>query len=230
MEGSGFMDTNKLCIVAGVGPGLGTAIAKRFAKDGFVVAALARRQGELDVLAKDIEASGGVAKGYAADLCDLAAVKTVFHQIEREFGAADVLVYNAARWHEAPAMSIDPMTFNWDLALCATGALACAQHVYPAMKAKGRGSILFTGGGLALYPEYGAGVSSLTAGKSALRGLTFAMAKELAPDNIHVATVTVAGTIKPGSNFDPDLIAKLFLTLHAQPRDKWEVEHVFRGE
>ena len=218
-----------LCIVAGVGPGLGAAIARAFAGDGFDIALIARRQADLDELAMELSTLGRRAKGYATDLCDLGQVNTTFKQISSDFGDAAVLVYNAARWHEQPAMSIDPMTFNWDIALSATGALVAAQHVYPGMKAAGGGSLLFTGGGLALYPEYGAGVVSLTAGKSALRGLTFAMAKELEADGIHVATVTVAGTVGAGTAFAPDLIARHYLELHRQPADAWETERIFDG-
>ncbi len=223
------MTSKPLCIVAGVGPGGGAAVARRFAADGFRLALIARRRTELDAIAREVTGAGGEAAGYAADLCDLAAVKSAFDQIAADLGPSEVLIYNAARWHEQPAMSLDPMTFNWDIALCSTGALACAQHVYPAMKAAGRGSIIFTGGGLALYPEYGADVSSLTAGKSALRGLTYAMAKELEADGIHVATVTIAGTVKLGTAFDPDRIADEYLALHRQERKAWQVERVFRG-
>jgi NAD(P)-dependent dehydrogenase (short-subunit alcohol dehydrogenase family) len=156
-------------------------------------------------------------------------VNRAFEDIRAAHGDADVLVYNGARWHERPAMELDPADFTWDLALCATGALVCAQAVYPAMAAAGRGTMLLTGGGLALNPQFGAGVASLTAGKSALRGLAYALAGELAPSGVHVATVTVAGTIQPGSPFDPDLIAERYWALHAEPRGSWSTEVAFTG-
>lgn len=230
-EGGSRLSVNKepnpLCIVAGAGPGIGASVAKKFGELGFSVALIARRQAEMDQIARRLPHRS---LGYVADLCDLASLERAFTAIGKDFGAPSVLVYNAARWHESPAMSLDVMTFNWDLALCASGALACAQQVYPPMKAAQAGTILFTGGGLALYPEYGAGVSSLTAGKSALRGLCFALAKELAPDGIHVATVTVAGAVQAGTAFDPDLIAEEYATLHLQAAGSWEVERVFRGK
>ena len=108
--------------------------------------------------------------------------------------------------------------------------------MFQAFIAKGRGnvlrpgSILFTGGGLALYPEYGANASSLTAGKSALRGLTYAMAKELEPEGIHVATVTIAGTVAEGTAFAPDTIAECYWALHQQPKAQWSTEIVFNGQ
>lgn len=216
----------KHAIVAGVGPGLGLALVRRFAREGFAVSMLARDAAALERLSAEV---GGDVKGYPADLCALDAVAAAFRAMEADRGPAEVMIYNAARWHEQPVMELDPMTFNWDLALCATGALVCAQAVWPAMKAAGRGSLLFTGGGLALYPSFGAGVASLTAGKSALRGLVHAMAGEVGPAGVHAATVTVAGTIKPGTALDPDRIAEEFWVLHQQPKDAWEVERVVKG-
>lgn len=219
----------KHAIVAGVGPGMGLALVRRFAREGYTVSMLARDAGALEGYAAQIAESGGQAQGYAADLCALETVRAAFAAMQAEHGPAEVMIYNAARWHQAPTMTLDPMTFNWDLALCATGALVCAQAVYPAMKAAGRGSLLFTGGGLALYPGGGAGVASLTAGKSALRGLVHALAAEIGGEGIHVATVTIAGTVAPGTAFDPDLLAEAYWALHSQPQAEWEVEKVMRG-
>lgn len=97
------------------------------------------------------------------------------------------------------------------------------------MSARGSGSLLFTGGGLALYPEYGADVISLTAGKAAMRALVLALAPKFAPMGLHVATVTVAGTVAPGTAFDPDAIANVFLGLHGQAPDVWQTEVLFDG-
>lgn len=218
--------TPKHAIVAGVGPGLGLAIARHFGREGFAVSLLARDPDSLKAHVAALADEGITARGYPADLCELDTVTHAFSAMQGDSGPADVLIYNAARWHQVPAMTLDPMTFNWDLALCATGALACAQLVYPAMKARGAGSLLFTGGGLALYPASGAGVASLTAGKSALRGLVHALASELAPDGLHVATVTIAGQVKPGTALDPALIAETYWTLHQQARAEWETERV----
>ncbi len=219
-----------VCCVAGAGPGVGFAVARKFAQEGFAIALVARRQTEIDRVAGLIAADGGVAKGYAADLSDAARIPVVFDSIKHDLGAVSVLVYNAALWRECPSMDIDPALFGRDLALSVTGALACAQAVYPAMKTAGAGSVLFTGGGLSLNPQYGKGVSSLTAGKSALRALTFVMAEELRPDNVHVATVTIAGQVEPGGAFDPARIAERYWQLHCEPPGQWSVESVFRGD
>lgn len=223
-----------VAIIAAVGPGMGLAVARRFAREGYAIGLIARDAARLAEHAAELAPHGVPVSTAPADLCDLASLEAAFDSLHATLGPAAVLIYNGARWHQQPAMTLDPMVFNWDVALSATGALASAQHVYPAMKAAGAGTILFTGGGLALYPEYGAGVASLTAGKSALRGLTYALAKELQADGIHVATVTIAGTIAgtvaPRTAFDPDLISEDYWRLHTQAPADWQVEVVFDGK
>jgi NAD(P)-dependent dehydrogenase (short-subunit alcohol dehydrogenase family) len=89
----------------------------------------------------------------------------------------------------------------------------------------GSGSLLFTGGGLALAPQFGAGVTSLVAGKAGLRGFVHALHAELAGQGIRVGTVTVAGTVSPGTPFDPDRIAERFWALHTQADGPVEIIH-----
>ncbi len=219
-----------VCVVCGVGPGLGRALGRRFARGGFAVALIARQQVALDLLAAEIEAEGGTARGFAADLTDTPALGAALGRVATELGPPEVLIYNASVFVAGPAMARDPGGFAAELALDVTGALVAAQAVYPAMRAAGRGSILFTGSKLALAPETGGGSPGLAAGKSALRALALAIAPELAQAGIHLATVTVYGSIKPGGRFDPDRIAEAFWTLHRQPREAWSTELVFRGD
>lgn len=220
------MSFKKICVIAGVGPGMGLAIARRFAQKDFALALIARDGGALTRYASELGETGAIAKAFPADLTDHSQIKSAFATVRSEFGDPSVLVHNASVWREAATMSLSPELFARDLNLSVTSALVCAQEVYPAMKAAGSGTMLFTGGGLALRPEFGAGVASLTSGKSALRGFVHALAGELAPEGIHVATVTIAGTVEPGGPFDPDLIAEHFVQLHAEPVGGWSVERV----
>lgn len=208
---------NKLCIVAGAGPGMGSAIARRFARERYDVALLARNAAAVETAAEALRTSGVRSIGVSVDLTDLADIARAFNHVRSTLGDANVLVYNAARWLEIAAMNIDPATFTAELSLSITGALACAQQVYPAMRAAGSGSLLFTGGGLALYPQHGSGVSSLTVGKAGLRALVLALQGELASESIRVGTVTIAGTVAAGTPFDPDRIAQAYWDLHANP-------------
>lgn len=217
-------------IVAAAGPGVGLAVAKRFARDGAPVALIARRQSVLDEMVSEISAIGGTAKGFAADVTDFAALRDTLQQISAEMGAPDVLVWNAGRWLETPALSIDPAEFEVDLRLTTVGALVAAQALAPAMETAGGGSILITGGGLALAPQYGGAVPALAAGKAAVRALVHAAAPEFAARGIHLGTVTIAGQVAPGGPFDPYRIAVAFATLHAEPEGAWTVERVFDGK
>ena len=218
--------TRPLAIIAGAGPGIGLSVARAFHSQGFAVALLARRREALEALASDLPASSI----WPVDLHDPAGFKSVVAAVIEAHGVPDVLHYNAAAWHEADPLMLEPSVFTAGLALCATGALAAVQAVVPAMAGRGHGSLLFTGGGLAIYPEYGADVLSLTAGKAALRAMVLALAPKLAALGLHAATVTVAGTVEADTPFDPDLIAGAFVALHRQPRAEWEHELVFDGK
>ncbi len=223
------MSKKPVCIVAGVGPGLGMSLARRFARGGFVVALLARRADELARYCATIEAEGGAARGYPVELTDAAALRAALGRVAEELGDADTAIYNASVWRQAHPMLFDAVQFSADLSLCVTGALVMAQSVYSAMQRAGKGSMLFTGGGLALHPEAGADVVALTAGKAALRAMVLAMAPALEADGIHCTTVTVDGAIAPGGAFDPELIAEQFWSVHQRPRAQWQGEAVYGG-
>jgi short-subunit dehydrogenase len=94
------------------------------------------------------------------------------------------------------------------------------------MQQRGRGSILVTGGGLALDPW--PRMCSLAVGKAGVRSLALSLHKELAPQGIHAATVTIAGIVEKGTRFDPDAIANVFWELHGQAKGSFEAERVLR--
>lgn len=223
------MDDGKVCFVAGAGPGVGAAVARRFAREGHAVALFARRAEALEAIARPIREAGGVARGFAVDLGDLDALAAAFSEAGREMGSPGVLVYNVGRWIETPAMALAPAALEQELRLCAVSALAATQAVWPAMRAAGAGTVIWTGGGLALAPQYGGAVPALTAGKAALRGLALAAAPELAAAGVRLATVTIAGLVAPGGAFDPDRIAETFWMAHAAPAGA-PTEHVFSGQ
>ncbi len=215
--------TTPLIIVAGSGPGVGSAVARRFASEGFRVAMIARESERLAALAAPIIAAGGTAVPYAADLSDHAATRAVLAAITADHGRPTVLVWNAAVWAESSALALDPDDFDRQMRLGLTSALAGIQKIAPAMAAGGGGSILITGGGLALAPQYGAAVPALTAVKSAVRGFVHASAPEFAARSLRLGTVTVAGQVAPGGAFDPNRIADAFWKMHSAPASTVEV-------
>ncbi|MFN4156768.1 MAG: SDR family NAD(P)-dependent oxidoreductase [Paracoccaceae bacterium] len=219
--------TSPLAIIAGVGPGVGAAVARRFAAGGFHVAMIARDADRLADLSAPILANGGVAAPYSADLSDHAAVAEVIARIIADHGRPTVLVWNAALWDETPALVLEPAAFDRQMRLGLTGALTAIQTAAPSMTAGGGGTILLTGGGLALAPQYGGAVPALTAVKSALRGFVHASAPAFAAQGLRLGTVTIAGQVAPGTAFDPDRIAEAFWALHSDQSPK--VEQVFDG-
>jgi len=116
---------------------------------------------------------------------------------------------------------------NADLRISIGGALAAVQAVLPAMKERGHGTLLFTGGGFAFEPM--AAMASLGIGKAGLRNLAFSLFADLNEAGIHAGTVTICGLVKPGTAFDPDKIAESYWSMHAQPKGGFERELMFKG-
>ncbi|MCO1653738.1 SDR family NAD(P)-dependent oxidoreductase [Pseudonocardia humida] len=201
-------------VVVGVGPGIGRAVARRFAREGLPVALVARRRVEpLDADTVVLTADAAVPERLGAALDEAAA----------RLGPPEVVVYNAAlvRADALGELSVDEHQRAW--AVNVLGALTTAEHVLPGMAARGRGSFLVTGG----MPEPVPGYVSLSLGKAAARTLVDLLDRQYRPAGVHVAMVTVAGAVAPGTAFDPDDIAEHYWRLHTQPRERWvrEVVH-----
>jgi NAD(P)-dependent dehydrogenase (short-subunit alcohol dehydrogenase family) len=219
--------TLPLAIIAGVGPGVGAAVARRFAGQGYRVAMIARDSVRLTALAAPMIAAGATVTTHPADLSDHGAVRSVIATILAEHGRPSVLIWNAALWDETAALDIKVDEFDRQLRLGLTGAVTAIQAAAPAMAAGDGGTILLTGGGLALAPQYGAAVPVLTAVKSALRGFVYASAPSFAARNLRLGTVTIAGQVASGTAFDPEAISDAYWTMHT--RADAVVEHVFDG-
>lgn len=209
-------------VVVGTGPGVGGATARRFATAGHRVALIARDQVKLDALAGEIDGAIGV----SADVGNAAELAAAFDRIRAEQGDPGVLVYNAVGFVAGPPSQLDPDALAGALEVSVIGALRCVQQVLPAMRAAGAGTLLLTGGGLALepWPSY----STVAMGKAAQRSLFGSLAKELKPEGIHAAQLTVVGFVKPDTFFAPERIADAHYALYAQTPEEWESEATYR--
>jgi len=208
--------------VLGAGPGVGQAVAKAFLERGYHVALCARNSEKLDGLCAEL---GDNASAWQLDVSKLDDLKLCLAEIAQKHGEIEVLHFNAYSLTPGRGSRVDADKFSQSLAVNVTAALVASQAVIPAMKNLGKGSILFTGGGYALTP--GAQVTALSVGKAALRALNQCLFQELSASGIHVATVTVCGTIAPSTAFDPTTIADSFLQLHDQPVGAFEAEIIF---
>ncbi len=224
----------KMAAILGVGPGLGAAVARRFAREGFAVALMARREGSVAGVREEIEGAGGTALPIATDATDPAAVAAAFDELRSNLGAPEVFVYNAGAFQMGGILDLSPEKFDECFKANCAGAFYAAQQVLPAMVEAGRGTVLLTGATAALRGS--ARFSALAVGKFGLRALAGSMAREFGPQGIHVAHVVIDGQIdtprvremSPGREdhtmLSPDAIADTYWQLHAQDRTAWTLE------
>lgn len=209
-------------IIVGAGPGLSSAIAARFAREGFAVGLVSRSQAQLAAVAEPLTKKGAKVEVASADAGDEGALSNALTQLASRLGTPEVAVYNAAHLAANQPLALTAGALQQTFARDVGGALTLARFLADARPASG--SLLLTGGGLALAPsnEW----TSLSVGKAALRALALTLAPALAAQNLHVATITIGGFIKAGTAFDPALIADTYWSLHRQPRSAWTHEAV----
>ena len=228
------MSKQRVAAVLGVGPGLGSAAARRFAREGFAVALLARGQDKLDHAKAQLDKLGGTSLTVATDAADPASVRAAFATIGRELGPPEVLIYNAGAYQMGGILEVTPEQFAacWQ-ANCMGGFLA-AQQVLPAMLERGGGTLLFSGATASLRGS--ARFSCLAVGKFGLRALAQSLAREFGPRGIHVAHIIIDGQIDtprlraavpdrdPATLLSPDAIAETYWQLYQQDRSAWTQE------
>lgn len=218
---------SEICLVVGAGPGIGRAVGMAFANEGMDVALASRNPANLEPHCRDIRrASGRKVQAYPVEAGNAASLQALFEVIGAEMGPPEVVVFNAAHAHRGRPTTVPPEQWLADFRINVLGALCCAQLAAPGMRARGHGSILFTGGGFAHEPS--APYASLSADKAALRSLTYTLAQELGGYGIHIATVTVYGLLQVGTHFDPERIADEYVRLHRQSRGHFEIEVVYK--
>lgn len=214
-----------LCTIVGMGPGLSFSIAKRFAKEGFKIAMVARNLTKLDDYEEQFREMDYTAHGFVGDVSNFEQLQKTFEEIKEQLGETDILVYNVSVYREANPTELAADDCMEDLRANVAGALVAVQAVIPHMKEQKKGTILITGGGTAIEPP--PVLSSLAIGKAAIRNLALSLYAELKPFGIHVATVTINGAIDPSTKFAPNLISEEFWKLHNQPAGEFEREVVY---
>jgi NAD(P)-dependent dehydrogenase (short-subunit alcohol dehydrogenase family) len=226
-------EAKQVAVVLGVGPGLGAALARRFAQ-GYAVAINARSAEYLRSLAGEIRTAGGQVLEVPADIGDRAQVEAMFKSIRERLGPPEVLLYNAGSGTWGTVTEITPEQYEQTWRVNAYGAFLSAKEVAPDMIAHGHGVMLFTGATAGMK----AGPKSVAFGpaKFALRGLAQSLARDLGPKGIHVAWINVDGVIAiPGRRerlaqfkeedlLKPDAIAETYWHLAHQDRSAWTME------
>jgi NAD(P)-dependent dehydrogenase (short-subunit alcohol dehydrogenase family) len=221
-------------IVAGVGPGLGSSLARALAREGYAIGLFSRRSESSEPVAAQIRASGGRALLVPVDVTDRDAVFPAVDRVRSELGAISVLAYNASGYGRGAFLELDPKDILRSFEIGAMGAVHLAQATIPDMLSLGRGAISLTGATASLRGR--AGFAPLAIGKSSLRVLGQSLAREFHPKGIHVIHVVIDGQIdnprlrarEPDRADDtvmpPDAIAAAIIHAIKQPRNAWTHE------
>lgn len=214
-------------LVIGAGPGLGSAIAHRFAREGFAVTVAGRNQQRLSDLAGRLrESTTATVDTAVVDAADAADFTTALQELAQRI-TPQVVVYNAALLTGDDALTSSTDYLAQAFAINVIGAISAAQVFTPAMRGVGHGTFLVTGGGLGIYPS--PEFATMSIGKAGLRAAAALLHDELKTDGVHVAGVTITGNIAPDTAFAPELIADAYWQLHAEPVGQWSVETIFDG-
>jgi NAD(P)-dependent dehydrogenase (short-subunit alcohol dehydrogenase family) len=207
----------KTLVVVGAGPGLGLEIARRFGRERFNIALIARRRESLDGLVARLSEDGIRAEGFVADVGDETALKSAFGGIRLRFGRIDVLEFSPVPAPEGDADKYSPLTLDRATMdrlhrVQILGAITCVQEILPEMLERGDGTILLTTSGSALHvmPVY-TPVGIVMAG---LRSYALCLNEVLAKKGIYAATVCIGVLIRKGDPFgDPAHIAGVYFNM-----------------
>lgn len=227
----------KIALIVGAGDHLGSAIAKRFAQEGFAIVAT-RRRGDLTRLISDLETSGTSAHGFHSDARSEEQVRELYEKVESDIGAIDVVVFNVGGNVRSGITETTSAVYRKSWEMCAFAGFLVGREAALRMLPRGAGTILFTGASASLRGAKG--FAAFSGGKQALRALAQSMAKELGPQGIHVGHVVVDGLIENRSTeqlfpdlvaarpqdgiIQPEHLADIYWQLHKQHRTAWTFE------
>jgi NAD(P)-dependent dehydrogenase (short-subunit alcohol dehydrogenase family) len=188
---------NKVAIVTGASSGIGRATARRFAAEGARVVLAARRQPELEAVAREIEEDGGGAVAVAGDVNDAAYHEVLVAEATRRFGGLDIAFNNAAMMGPlGPTVDVDAAAWRATIETNLTAAFLAAKAQIPALLARGGGSQIFVSSFVG-YTAGFAGTAAYAASKAGLIGLMQTLAVELGPQRIRVNALLPGGTDTP---------------------------------
>ena len=232
------MNGKKAILVVGAGDATGGAIARRFAREGYIACVTRRHADKLAPLVARIEADGGRAHAFASDARKEDEVIALFAQIERDIAPVEVAVFNIGANVRFPITETTARVYYKVWEMGCFGGFLVGREAARVMLPRARGSIFFTGASASLRGREG--FAAFAGAKHGLRALAQSMARELGPKGIHVAQIIVDAAIDTEfirENFpqryalkerkgivDPEAIAESYWQLHLQPRNAWTHE------
>ena len=232
------MSAQKAVLVVGAGDATGSAIARRFAREGYVACVARRSAARLEPLVAAIEGDGGQARAFGCDARDEAQVVAMVDTIEAEVGPIEAAIFNIGGNVHFGINETTARVYRKVWEMSAFAGFLTGREAARVMRARQRGTLIFTGATASI--RGGAGFSAFSGAKFALRSLAQSMARELGPEGIHVAHTIIDGAIDTdfirdnfpdryalkdkGGILDPNHIADAYWQLHCQPRDTWTHE------
>ncbi|MFE8065320.1 SDR family NAD(P)-dependent oxidoreductase [Priestia aryabhattai] len=207
-------------VIVGAGPGLGMSIAKKFGKNGFRVALIARNEEKLNQLVIELEQLGIEAASFQADILNKDQISLAFTTIKEKYGFIDVVEYS-------PTPSIDTVTNALDVTeenalyqfqFNVLGAISSIREVLPDMLDKQSGALLFTTGGAAVNPVPMMGNVGIAV--SGLRNYIFNLNSELKDKGIYAGHISIGIWMQPNSGVQ-DKIADIWYDMYTK-RDRVE--------
>lgn len=220
---------HRVALVTGVGTGLGAALVRRYAREGFHVGLIARSPKFINELAAEISKNGGTAVALTADVGQPDETSAAIARVRAELGPIGVVIHNASAAAGDGISATSPEQFERSWRVTALGGFVCARETAREMIAMGEGVMLFTG---ATSSVRGGGWLAFSSAKFALRGLVQSLARELWPKGVHVAHVVVDGLIgevhesreAKRDSLDPEKMADAYWHLTQQDRSAWTLE------
>ena len=227
-------------IIIGAGDATGSALAKKFANEGYKVCPVRRPRSidKVNMLAEEINNNGGWAKGYGVDARDEDSIKDLFDEVENNVAPIDVVIFNPGANVFFPIEETTSRVFKkvWEMA--AFAGFLTGKEAAKYMKKRNEGSIFFTGATASMRGS--SGFSAFSSAKFALRAVSQSMARELGPEGIHVAHFVIDGAIdtafiketfpdvyalkEKDGILQPEAIAEAYWSVHSQHRSAWTHE------
>lgn len=219
-------DTRPICMITGLGEGTGGFTAKKFSKEGYRIAMLARSSERLERFEKELEGS----RGYICDVSNIDLLKETCSRIKKEMGSPEVLIHNAVKGNFDRLLDGKPEWLEENFRINTTSLLYLAHELIPDMVKAKKGVIIVTGNtaakrGIATTPYF-------APTKAAQRILAQSLARDFGPKGVHVAYLMVDASINtpwtrtriPKQIDQPDII-------FAQPEDiADEIFHIAKQE
>ena len=212
----------KTIFIIGAGRGLGNAVGRKFGTNGFRVVLMARNAESLESYSKEFESEGIEVHTIAVDVSDDSCLRKALSEAVNVYGTPDVVHYNVGITSPDSALSdgvtADVIRDRYQVDV--VGAYNAVQQISTEDFMRNKGTILITGGGLAMYPSID--YLPLSMDKAALRAMVQAIHPALESKGVFIGLLTVCNVIVEGSSCDPGILADKFWQMYSERKD-WEI-------